>query len=229
MKLLLTNDDGIDAPGLAALADAAHSLGRAVIVAPCDAHSGCSHRVTTHEPIRVDARGEGRHAVHGTPADCVRVALHALAADCDWVLAGINSGGNLGADVYLSGTVAAVREGVLHGKPGIAVSHYLRRGFELDWQRAARWLSPILRDILAEPWSPGVFWNVNLPHLAPGDADPAVVRCRLDPAPLPVRFREENGAYHYDGNYHQRRRTPGCDVDACFAGQIAVTRLNLFD
>jgi 5'-nucleotidase len=229
MKLVLTNDDGIDAPGMRALQEAVRAIGAAVVVAPADALSGCSHRVTTHTPIRVERRGPGRNAVHGTPADCVRVALHDLAADCDWVLSGINAGGNLGADVYISGTVAAVREAVLHGKPGIAVSQYQRGGSEVDWSRAARWVATVAGELLAEPWAPGMFWNVNLPHLAPGTPDPAVVHCRLDPAPLPVRFRVENGLYHYDGNYHRRRATPGCDVDVCFAGRIAVTRLNLFD
>lgn len=229
MKILLTNDDGIDAPGLSALFTAAAGIGEIATFAPIVAHSGCSHRVTTHEPILVEDHGEHRRAVYGTPADCVRIALHALDGEIDWVLAGINAGGNLGADVYISGTVAAVREAVLHGKPGIAVSYYHRRGLTVDWMRAARWVTPILTDILAEPGSPGTFWNINLPHLSRDDPEPDAIRCRLDPAPLPVRFREENGHYHYDGNYHERRRTPGCDVDVCFSGQIAVTRLNLFD
>src|SRR2546423_933778 len=140
MKLLLTNDDGIDAPGLAALADAADGLGEIAIVAPVQAHSGCSHRVTTQEPIAVETRDDRRAAVHGTPADCVRVALHRYYPGFDWVLAGINSGGNLGADVYLSGTVSAVREAVLHGRPGIAFSCYKRRELDFDWPRAARWV-----------------------------------------------------------------------------------------
>src|SRR5262245_33170408 len=135
MKLLLTNDDGIDAPGLEALGRAAAALGQIVTVAPCHGHSGCSHRVTTDQPLRVRAHRPDRWAVEGTPADCVRVGLHALAPDAAWVLAGLNDGGNLGADVHLSGTVAAVREGVLLGRPGVAVSHYRRGGRLIDWQR----------------------------------------------------------------------------------------------
>src|SRR5207253_11069229 len=110
--------------------------------------------------------------------------------DCGWALAGINSGGNLGADVYLSGTVSAVREAVLHGRPGIAFSYYKRRELDFDWQRAARWVRRLLPDVLAESAEPGVFWNVNLPHLPPGSPDPDVVRCRLDPHPLPLSFRD---------------------------------------
>src|SRR5262249_21859518 len=136
MKLLLTNDDGIEAEGIAALASAVAAVGEPVVVAPAEAHSGCSHRVTTGGGIRVAMDPPGRWTVHGTPADCVRLALHGLAADAAWVLAGINHGGNLGADVYISGTVAAVREAVLHGKPGIALSQYHKRNLSMDWPRA---------------------------------------------------------------------------------------------
>jgi 5'-nucleotidase len=229
MKLLLTNDDGIDAPGLAALAEAAADFGVVSVVAPVEAHSGCSHRVTTQDPIAVMPRGECRFAVLGTPADCVRVALHRYCRDFDWVLSGINAGGNLGADVYLSGTVAAVREAVLHGRPGIAFSCFKRRELEYNWPRAARWIRQLLSNLLAQPWEPGVFWNVNLPHPPPGSPDPKVVWCRLDPHPLPLSFRDDGDKHYYDGNYHARERMPGRDVDMCFRGDIAVTRLNLFD
>ncbi|MBL8794241.1 MAG: 5'/3'-nucleotidase SurE [Planctomycetia bacterium] len=228
MKLLLTNDDGIDAPGIAALRQAALPLGQIVVAAPADAQSGCSHRVTTNGPLRVGIGEPDRYTVHGTPADCVRLALHRLAPDFDWVLSGINAGGNLGADVHHSGTVAAVREAVLHGRPGVALSHYLKRGLTVDWQRAATWVTPILRDLLAQPWTPGVFWNINLPHRTPDEPDPEVVYCRLDRGPLPLSFRLEEEHHYYDGNYHQRRREPGADVDVCFSGKIAVTRLTLF-
>jgi 5'-nucleotidase len=144
------------------------------------------------------------------------------------VLSGINAGGNLGADVHHSGTVAAVREAVLHGRPGIAVSHYLKRGLLVDWQRAASWVTPILRELLAQPWTPGIFWNINLPHLGPEETDPGVVYCPLDRGPLPLSFRLEEEHHYYDGNYHQRPREPGADVDVCFGGQIAVTKLSLF-
>jgi 5'-nucleotidase len=228
MKLLLTNDDGIDAPGLAALEEAARQLGTVVVAAPADCHSGGGHRVTTHSPIRAEEVAAGRFAIHGTPADCVRVALHGLAADVSWVLAGINAGGNLGADVYHSGTVAAVREAVLHGRPGVALSHYRRRGVPFDWERASGWALRVLRDLLAGPWRPGSFWNVNLPHLETGAPDPAVVHCPLDSQPLPLSFRREGDLFHYDGDYHGRRRDPGADVDVCFRGDVAVTQVALY-
>jgi 5'-nucleotidase len=227
MNLLLTNDDGIDAPGLAALHAAARQLGRVRIVAPAAGHSGCGHRVTTDAPFRVRYVEPDRFAVEGTPADCVRVALHDLAPETAWVLAGVNAGGNLGTDVYHSGTVAAVREGALHGRPGIAVSQYRRRAQEFDWDRASALVLGVLRELLLRPHSPGTFWNVNLPHLAPGAPDPEIVFCPLDPAPLPLRFRREADLFHYAGDYHGRARQPGSDVDVCFGGRIAVTLLRL--
>src|SRR3954447_25415318 len=100
MRLILTNDDGIDAPGLAALARAADGLGDLRVVAPDGPQSGCGHAVTTHRPFGILRRPDGAVAVSGTPADCVRLALHHLVEGVDWVLSGINSGGNLGADVF---------------------------------------------------------------------------------------------------------------------------------
>ena len=227
MRLLITNDDGIDAAGLAALLAAAGAVGDPVVAAPAGPQSGVSHAVTTGTAVRVEARGPGRFAVAGTPADCVRVGLHRLAPDAAWVLSGINHGGNLGADVYYSGTVAAVREAVLHGCPGVAVSHYRRRGAEFDWPRAAGWVGRVLRDLLARPVEGGTFYNVNLPHLAPGDPDPEVVFCPLDPRPLPLSYRHEADGLYYDGNYQARDRVAGADVDVCFGGQIAVTHIRL--
>lgn len=228
MKLLLTNDDGVDAEGLAALRAAAAGVGESIVVAPAGAFSGCSHQVTTDQPFRVVQRGADCFVVEGTPADCVRVALLRAATETEWVLAGINHGGNLGADVHLSGTVAAVREGVLLGRPGIAVSQYHRQGIDrLDWPRSARWVTPILRDLVGRPWSPGTFWNINLPHLSPDAPDPEVIFCRVDPSPLPVSYHYDGELFRYNGNYHERPRLAGTDIDVCFSGKIAVTLVSL--
>lgn len=226
-KFLVTNDDGFDAPGLLALVRIAAQLGEPIIVAPTAHLSGCSHRVTTDKPIFVCQQRPQLFAVEGTPADCVRVGLHAMAREVDWVLAGINAGGNLGADVHHSGTVAAVREAVLHGRPGIAISQYRRRGHAIDWSTAAALALPVLRELLQQPCTPGTYWNINLPHVAPEMAPPEVVFCPLDSAPLPLSYRQDGDLWHYDGDYHARERTPGCDVDACFQGKIAVTRLTI--
>src|SRR3954469_19862179 len=155
MKFLLTNDDGIDAGGLEALRTAAQTLGDSVIVAPAGPQSGVSHRVTWQEGVRIEPRGEHRFAVHGTPADCTRLGLLHVVPNADWILSGINHGANLGADMYYSGTVAAVREAVLHGWPGIALSHYYKANSDYDWERAARWVGPILKELLARPIETG--------------------------------------------------------------------------
>ena len=227
MKIVLTNDDGIDAPGLAALERAATGLGDLVVIAPVAENSNCGHRVTTHAELRIEQRGPARFAVHGTPADCVRLALHHLASDAGAVLSGINHGGNLGADLWISGTVAAAREAVLHGRRGIAVSHYRRRGLTVDWEVAAQWLRPVLMQALTTAHSPGRILNINLPHLDPDAPTPRVVRCPLDPSPLPLAFTAQGEAWLYSGNYHQRQRVPGSDVDVCFGGAIAVSELPL--
>jgi 5'-nucleotidase len=228
MRFLLTNDDGIDADGLAALAKAAAPLGELTWVAPDSHYSGCGHRVTTDRPIRLCQHYERRWAIDGTPADCARVALAHLAPDVDWVLAGINHGGNLGADVFHSGTVAAVREAALHGKPGIALSQYRRRGLDVDWAKAALWARQAIALLLDRPSKPGRFWNVNLPHPGADEPEPEIVFCPLDAGPLPLVFRADGDSLLYAGNYHERGRQRGSDVDVCFSGNIAVTELALY-
>ncbi len=228
--LLLTNDDGIDAPGLRGLYEATARLGRRKIVAPFSHYSGCSHTVTTHGPIRINRHSDGGAAVKGSPADCVRIALSLLEPNFDWVVSGINEGGNLGADVFHSGTVAAVREGVLSGRPGIAISHYKAKGKPIDWTRAAVWAARVIGELIERPWEPGTFWNVNLPHPGPEVVAPEVVFCPLDPSPLPLDYRFENddSEAHYCGNYQERARITGSDIDVCFGGRIAVTLIRMY-
>ena len=225
--LLLTNDDGVDAPGLTALVEATRGLAGCRVLAPVGPQSGCGHVVTNHRPIAVVERPDGRVSVDGTPADCVRVALHRHGGELAWVLSGINAGGNLGADLHHSGTVAAVREAALHGVPGIAFSHYLARGRTADWTRAAGWASAVIRDLMARPPGPGMFWNVNLPHLEPGGPDPEVVFCPVDPSPLPLAYREGSEGLVYCGDYQARPRQAGGDVAVCFGGRIAVSRVHV--
>ena len=228
MKILVSNDDGIDAEGLQTLVTAAESLGEPVIVAPAGPQSGVSHTVTWEGAVRIERRGPNRFAVHGTPADCARLGLLKLVPDAKWVLSGVNHGANLGADVHYSGTVAAVREGVLHGWPGIAVSHRHQKAKDFDWRRAGAWVAPILKELMARPVKPGLFYNVNVPHLEPADPEPKVVWCPLDPNPLPLSYRHEADGFSYDGDYLTRRRKPGSDVDVCFRGNIAITAIRLF-
>ena len=225
MKVVLTNDDGIDAPGLEALRAAVTA--ETVVVAPASAMSQCSHRITTHEPIHVHRRSDREYAVAAAPADCVRVALHHCLRDAEWVISGINAGGNLGADVYVSGTVAAAREAAFLGVPAIAVSHYKRRDLEFDWQRAAQWTAKVLRQLTRTRPERGTYWNVNLPHLPPNAAEPELVLCDICTEPLPVDFEIDGDYFRYIGVYANRLRTPDSDVDHCLAGKITVSRLKL--
>ena len=229
MRIVLTNDDGVAAPGLAALAEAVAGLGgTAVIVAPADPHSGCGHRVTTDRPLRVERLGLERYAVAGTPADCVRLALAELVPDATGVFSGINAGGNLGVDMFHSGTVAAAREAALHGRPAVAASQYHRRGSTIDWKRAARWLAAVLGRVRLADSLPGEFWNVNLPDPGGGGDLPAIVECPADISPLEIGYATTAaGEFEYRGNYHARPRVPGSDIDVCFGGAIAVSRLRV--
>ena len=226
-RYLLTNDDGIDAEGLAALRSAVEGLGPIAVVAPSEPQSGCGHVVTTDRPFRVESRGPAAYAVEGTPADCVRMAVHHLLPEIKWVLSGINSGGNLGADVFHSGTVAAAREAALHGLPALAVSQYMIRSRPLDWSRSARLAREAIDILLAEPIEAGSFWNVNLPHLMADEPDPPLVRCGLDPSPLPLLYKVEGESAAYIGSYPDRERKNGSDVDVCFSGRISATLLRL--
>lgn len=227
LHFVLTNDDGVDAPGLVAMRGAAGRLGRCRIIAPAGPMSGCGHQVTTHAPFRVTSGSADCTAVAGTPVDCVRLALHSLATELDWVFSGVNAGGNLGTDVYHSGTVAAVREAAIRGRPGIAISHFIARGRTIDWHWAEAQASRVLPMLLARGCPAGAFWNVNLPHIEPSEMDPKVVFCPLDPSPLPADFRMEGDLASYSGVYQDRARRSGCDVEVCFGGRIAATLIHL--
>jgi 5'-nucleotidase len=225
MTLILTNDDGIDAPGLRALQKALN--GRGIIVAPKDHLSGCGHKVTTTRPIHLQKRSESEYAVDGTPADCTRLAITHIVPETTWVLSGINAGGNLGIDTYISGTVAAVREAAIHGIPGIAISHWIRRPLIVDWDLASVWTAKVLAELFNRPIPPKSFWNVNLPHIEPNSPEPEIVFCEPSTQPLPVKYRVEGDLFYYEGEYSKRDRATGTDVDVCFSGQIAVTLIRL--
>ena len=227
MKILLTNDDGIVAPGIEALARACAVLGEVTLVAPDKQQSGVGHRVTTERGMRVVELEERRYALHGSPADCTRVGLDRFVPDADWVIAGINRGGNLGADVYPSGTVAAAREATMLGRPAVAISQYVRRGGDLCWETTTARASRVLESLLARELEPGHFYNVNLPHPEDDAAPCEMVYCPVDFSPMDIRYREEGGELFYDGSYFGRPRRPGHDVDVCFSGSIAVSIIPL--
>lgn len=225
MTIILTNDDGVDAPGIRALREAVNN--EAIIVAPKIQHSGCGHRVTTNRPLQLQCRSPQEYAVDGTPADCTRIALTQIARDTTLVLSGINAGGNLGIDVYISGTVAAVREAAIYGVPGIAISHWIKKPLVIDWEMATRWTANVIEKLRHRSLPPHSFWNVNLPHLEPGTAEPDIIFCRSSIDPLKVSYRVEGDLHYYQGEYAQRKRSPNTDVDVCFSGNIAVTQIAL--
>ncbi len=227
MRLLITNDDGIDAEGLAALQGVSGEFFEEIwIVAPASQMSEIGHRVTTSSSLRYEERGERRFAVQGTPADCTRVALaHLLPKRPDWIFSGINHGGNLGRhDFVISGTVAAVREGAFAGIPGVAFSHFLKRGNPLDWAVAAERAARAFAQLREKALSQGEFWTVNLPHPDPEAAEPEVLFCPQEEHPLLVAYEQvgENEV-QYVGDYHERPRKEGSDVDVCFGGDIAIS------
>ena len=228
MQILLTNDDGIDAPGLALLAEVVGERAEAVVVAPDRHLSGCAHRVVTDDELILDDRGAGRFALTGTPADCVRIGLLHVCPEAKWVLSGVNDGGNLGVDTFLSGTVAGAREAALFERPSIALSRYRKGGRSKAWPPLADALRGVLDELLAETPGPGAIWNVNFPDLEDVTATSRTIRCPLEPGHLPVRYEASDNRFRYRGIYADRPRRPGSDVDVCFSGNIAVTRLRLF-
>jgi 5'-nucleotidase len=225
MRILVTNDDGYQAPGLATLIRLAERWGEVRVLAPSEEQSYAGHRVTVASVLKPVEYAPGRFHLNGTPADCVRVALRALHWEVDLVLSGINRGGNLGADIYTSGTVAAAREAAFLDCAAVAMSQYVHLKNELDWglteEVAGRALERILRDGVA---TPGCYWNVNLPHPKP---EKGIVHCEPEDLPLDVRFAEEEGGYRFAGQYRNRRHREGRDVATCFDGYVTISRLRL--
>lgn len=162
-SILLTNDDGVDAEGLEALRLALAGLGEITVVAPCEHMSATSHAISLYQPVRYKPLGEGRYAVHGTPVDSVIIALNKiLTRPPDVVLSGINQGGNLGQNVFYSGTVAAAVEGTFHGIPSVAVSLAALRG--ASFETAAWFMRKLLPTVLEHGLPPRVTLNINVPY-----------------------------------------------------------------
>jgi 5'-nucleotidase len=227
LAFLLTNDDGIDAPGLAALRQAIEPLGQGVVLAPDRHLSGCSHQATTSRPLELTEVAINCYALDGSPVDCTRIGLGRIAPETRWVLAGVNEGGNLGADVYQSGTVAAAREACLLGKAAVAISQYIRRR-PIDWQQTALWTRHVIELLLPREPPAGSFWNVNLPQSdEPAAGVPECVFCQIDPHPLPIDYDLRDGKLHYKGRYQDRQRAAGRDVALCFSGHITISQIDL--
>ena len=167
LHILISNDDGIDAPGLQVLEEAVRSLDRyrVTVVAPDDQQSASSHALTLTRPLRILERGEGRYAVTGTPTDSVLVAISKILKDDlpDVVLSGVNHGPNMGEDVIYSGTVAAAMEGTMIGLPSYAFS--LAEWGPKDFSGADGFLRNCLPGILEQELPRGTLLNINIPEL----------------------------------------------------------------
>lgn len=170
MHILLTNDDGIYAPGIRALAEELPRLGDVQVIAPLVEQSGVSHSITYLTPLIVQEVYEGSvlfgRAVAGSPADCVKLAmLEFCNTPPSLVVSGINSGANVGINVLYSGTVAAAIEGAFFGVTSIAVS--LAQNRQPDYPRAARLAVDLIEELLVSGIRPGSLWNLNLPESRP--------------------------------------------------------------
>ena len=234
MPLVLSNDDGVAAEGLATLHTIAASRTACLIVAPAGPQSGVGHAVTTDSPMRLEALATRRFGLAGTPADCARVALgrrgafakeHLGLIEDLWLVSGINHGANLGTDIYISGTAAAAREAAILGFPAIAISQYVGRHRTPDWSATAERARQVLDVLLERPPSPGCFWNVNLPHPADESTRHELVFCPIDPSPHAFHYENRSGELHWISDFHNRPRLAGHDIDVCMGGRISITEI----
>ena len=236
MRILLTNDDGIHAEGLAVLERIARTLSDDVwIVAPESDQSGLAHSLTISEPLRLRKVADKRFALRGTPTDCVIMAVReVLDRKPDLVLSGVNAGGNLADDVTYSGTVAGAIEGTLHGVRSIALSQlyeYDNGGRMIPWEVAETLGPKLLAQLIEADLPDGTFLNVNFPRCAPSEVQGIEVTSqgKLDFG-LEVEQRADGRGFPYYwlrfGDRGSRFRE-GTDLQAVKANKISVTPLKL--
>lgn len=232
--ILLTNDDGILAPGLAAMHAELCALGEVDVVAPSSGMSASGHSITIDYPVisqRLHVGGAFHgESVRGQPADCVKLAMKCLLRRTpDLVVSGINNGENVGIHVLYSGTVAAAAEGAMLGAPAIAVS--LETGPEMDFARAAQLARGVIDQLLARGVRSGELYNVNIPALKPGW--PRGVRvCRQSTLPIEDEFEvrtDPRGRQYYwlRGEFGEMRDEVDTDLHALREGYITVTPLHV--
>lgn len=167
-RVLISNDDGIDAPGLKMLERVMRKLaGDVWVVAPETEQSAASHSLTLRQPLRIRKVSPQRYAVNGTPTDSVLLGINQVMKDNppDLVFSGVNRGGNLGEDVIYSGTVAAAMEGTLLGLPAVALSQVCRDQHPVKWATAEKWLPKVLKGLAKMSFPDSVLVNVNFPDL----------------------------------------------------------------
>lgn len=237
MRIIVTNDDGIRAPGIRMLTHVAKRFGEVKVIAPDRERSACGHSMTMRDPLRVtefEWDGCDAYEVSGVPTDCVSVGLDVVwPGGCDLVLSGVNSGPNLGFDVTYSGTAAGAMEGAIHGVPSIAVSMAsLVTGAPVHYETGRAWLEENLERLIQAPWKPLTFLNVNIPNFS----DPVELRgMRIVPMGKRVyenrvEFREDpwGRPYFWQGGVAiLTADQPGTDVQAVNEGFVSVTPISL--
>ncbi|MFO1468179.1 MAG: 5'/3'-nucleotidase SurE, partial [Steroidobacteraceae bacterium] len=232
MKILLSNDDGYRAEGLAALAAAIRPLGNVSIVAPDRNRSGASNSLTLDVPLRAARFDADCWYVNGTPTDCVHLAISGLFDyDHDIVVSGVNDGANLGDDVLYSGTVAAAIEGRFLGLPAIAVSLVVEPGSPRNYASAAQIALAMVKRLQQQPLPPMTILNINVPDVAPGEIKGLKVtrlgmRHRSKPV---VKAKDPRGrnVYWVGPAGAGQDAGPGTDFHAISSGFASVTPLHI--
>jgi len=235
MRILLTNDDGIHAPGLQALKDIAKELSDDIwTVAPEVNQSGASHSLTLREPIRMRRLDDRTFAVGGTPADCVIMAIRYLLRDHlpTLILSGVNHGANIADDVAYSGTIAGAHEGTLLGIRSIAMSLACSPETGPRWHTARAHGPEIVRRLLAADWAKDVLMNVNFPDCEPDEVAGIAVteqgRRDHDLMRIDQRFDTWGNPYYWLG-YERKRSNPrgGTDLWAIYTRRVSITPLTI--
>lgn len=234
-RILVTNDDGINAEGLKILEAIARQLSDDVwVVAPEIEQSATSHSLTMRRPLRIRDLGPRRYSIDGTPTDCVLIALRTILKDQkqpDLILSGINLGGNLGEDVTYSGTVAAAMEGALLGHRAIAFSMVREGEHDFHWQTAEAYGPQVIKKLVTVPQPRETLINVNFPDEEPGDVKGIKVcaQGKRDEQTAVVEGVDPGGRpYVWIGSYQSDRTSDReSDLQAVSDGYVAVTPLHL--
>ena len=235
MHILLTNDDGIHAPGINALWQELSQIARITVVAPDSEKSASSQAITVHHPIWVDKhpvndQNISAWRVGGTPTDCVKIALEALLTDDqpDIIVSGINQGSNLGTDVLYSGTVSAAIEGALHGLPAIAMSLDCWQPF--DFSPTAKAARKIIQTMLTKALPPNTLLNVNVPALPENDLRGMAITklgVRNYENTFERRLDPRGRTYYWmSGHITETENDPDSDIIAIKTGKISVTPIH---
>lgn len=233
-RILVTNDDGINAPGLKLLAKVARSLCRDVwVVAPELEQSGASHSLTLSRPLRIRKLAARRFAVDGTPTDCVLLAVNAIMRERPptLVLSGINAGANLGEDVTYSGTVAAAMEATLLEVPAIALSQHYEDRRAIPWKTAGAHAAAVIRRLAEMRWPRNTLINVNFPAVA-ADAVQGIAATRQGRRKIGdgvVERADPRGrAYYWIGPLRDETPDmPGTDLHAVTQGKVSLSPIYL--